>query len=304
MTQSIGFIGVGMMGLPMAARLVQAGHQVLAWDLDPAALARSAESGAVPAASCREVAQQCPVVITMLPSSREVEAVVLGPDGILSGAAPGGVLVDMSTSLPFSTVQLARTLSAAGLAMLDAPVAGGVVGARQGALCIMVGGEEKTLERCRPLLLAMGRQIFFMGGAGAGHTMKLASNFLAALSVAASAEAFSLAVKAGLDAAAVAEVLKVSSGRNYATEFKFPRYVLPRTFDDGFRLELYVKDLHLLRDVAEHYGVVMPIGRTVQQVYERAEAQGLGKESHTNIVRMIEQDAGVVIGGRPPVPAP
>jgi 3-hydroxyisobutyrate dehydrogenase-like beta-hydroxyacid dehydrogenase len=143
----------------------------------------------------------------------------------------------------------------------------------------------------------MGNQIFYMGATAAGHTMKIVSNYLSALSVAATAEAFALAVKAGLDSGAVSEVLKVSSGRNYSTEFKFPRYVLPRKFDDGFRLELYVKDLHLLHDVSEELGVPMPIGQTLRKVYERAKDLGYGPESHTNIVRMVEQDAGVLIGG-------
>lgn len=297
MAETIGFVGIGMMGLPMAERLIRAGYHLHAWDIDSRALQRAVGAGAVEAGSCRQLVERSTVVVTMLPSSKEVEDIVLGKHGFLDGVHADSVLVDMSTSHPSSTRKIAHRLAELGVPMLDAPVAGGVVGAKQGTLCIMVGGEDVVLERCRPILQVMGDQIFHMGGAGTGHTMKIVSNYLSALSVVATAEAYSLAVKAGLGAAAVSEVLKTSSGRNYATEFKFPRYVLPRTFDDGFRLELYVKDLHLLRDVAEELGVPMPVGQVLQQVYERAKDLGLGPESHTNIVRMIEKDAGVTIGG-------
>jgi 3-hydroxyisobutyrate dehydrogenase len=287
---------MGMMGLPMAGRLLQAGYRVVAWDIDTQALSHAQEKGAKTVDSCRQVAEVSSMVVTMLPSSREVEDVVLGKDGFLAGSHERSVLVDMSTSHPSSTKEIARRLSDRGVPMLDAPVAGGVLGARQGNLCIMVGGPEPTFQDCLPILQAMGEQIFYIGGTAAGHTVKIVSNYLSALSVAATAEAFALAVKAGLDPNAVSEVLKVSSGRNYSTEFKFPRYVLPRKFDDGFRLELYVKDLHLLRDISDELGVPMPIGQTLRKVYERAKDLGYGPESHTNIVRMIEQDAGVVIG--------
>ncbi len=297
MKKTIGFIGLGMMGLPMVERLLQAGYTVSSWDINEINLMKAQQLGSSRSSSPRELAQECPVVITMLPSSKEVETVVLGRHGLYEGVCKGSVLIDMSTSFPPSTKEIAQRLAKQDASMLDAPVAGGVIGAKQGALCIMVGGEEQVYQGCLPLFKVFGDKIFYLGTSGSGHTMKIVSNYLAALSVVATSEAFALAVKAGLQANTVSEVLKISSGRNYSTEFKFPRYVLPRTFDDGFRLDLYVKDLNLAHEMAELFEVPMPISDTVRTIYQRAQEIGLGPQSHTNIVKMIEDDAKVLISG-------
>lgn len=296
MSENIGFIGLGMMGLPMSTRLIQAGYQIVGWDINEIARQNARNSGVKLAESCSEVSQRSDVVLAMLPSSKEVEEIVLGKDGILYSMHKDSVFVDMSTSYPPATSKIAKKLKEKDISMLDAPVAGGVIGAKQGSLCIMIGGDKLVYQRCQNILSVLGSHIFYMGGTASGHTMKLVNNYLAALSVAATGEAYSLAIKAGLDASTVSEVLKVSSGRNYATEFKFPQYVLPRKFDDGFRLELYVKDLNLLHQISKHFDINMPIGEAVRLVYQRASDLGYGPESHTNIIRMIEQDAGVIIG--------
>jgi 3-hydroxyisobutyrate dehydrogenase len=249
--ERIGFIGVGMMGTPMARRLVEAGYKLVAYDIDPAAMKRAEEMGAETAASPREVAERCNPVITILPKSSDVEEVVLGPGGILEGGGEGLVLIEMTTAYPLSTRRIAAALAARGMRMLDAPVSGGVVGAERGTLSIMVGGNPELFEECRPLLEAMGGKIFHMGAVGSGHTMKAVNNFLSATSMIATSEALAISTKAGLDPRRVIEVLQVSSGRSWSTDFKFPRYVLPRTFDDGFRIELQDKDLGILTRLAE-----------------------------------------------------
>jgi len=295
--ERIGFIGVGMMGTPMARRLVEAGYRVVAYDIDPTAVKRAEEMGAETAASPREIAEGCNPVITILPKSSDVEEVVLGPGGILEGGGEGLVLVEMTTAYPLSTRRIAEALAARGMRMLDAPVSGGVVGAERGTLSIMVGGDSELFEECRPLLEAMGRKIFHMGAVGSGHTMKAVNNFLSAASMIATSEALAISTKAGLDPRRVIEVLQVSSGRSWSTDFKFPKYVLPRTFDDGFRIELQDKDLGILTRLAEDLGAPALVAGVVRQIVRLAMAEGYGKQGHTAIAEMIEGWAGVRIEG-------
>jgi 3-hydroxyisobutyrate dehydrogenase len=295
--ERIGFIGVGMMGTPMVRRLVEAGYKLVAYDIDPAAMKRAEEMGAETAASPREVAERCNPVITILPKSSDVEEVVLGPGGILEGGGEGLVLVEMTTAYPLSTRRIAEALAARGMRMLDAPVSGGVVGAERGTLSIMVGGDPELFEECRPLLEAMGGKIFHMGAVGSGHTMKAVNNFLSAASMIATSEALAISTKAGLNPRRVIEVLQVSSGRSWSTDFKFPRYVLPRTFDDGFRIELQDKDLGILTRLAEDLGAPALVAGVVRQIVRLAMAEGYGKRGHTAIAEIIEGWAGVRIDG-------
>ena len=297
MFERIGFIGVGMMGTPMARRLVEAGYRVVAYDIDPTAVKRAEEMGAETAASPREIAEGCNPVITILPKSSDVEEVVLGPGGILEGGLEGLVLIEMTTAYPLSTRRIAAALAARGMRMLDAPVSGGVVGAERGTLSIMVGGDPELFEECRPLLEALGGKIFHMGAVGSGHTMKAVNNFLSAASMIATSEALAISTKAGLNPRRVIEVLQVSSGRSWSTDFKFPKYVLPRTFDDGFRIELQDKDLGILTRLAEDLGAPALVAGVVRQIVRLAMAEGYGKQGHTAIAEMIEGWAGVRIEG-------
>jgi 3-hydroxyisobutyrate dehydrogenase len=203
----------------------------------------------------------------------------------------------MTTAHPSSTKKIAEALAEEGMRMLDAPVSGGVAGAEKGTLSIMVGGDADLFELCRPLLEAMGGNIFHMGGVGSGHTMKAVNNFLSACTMTATSEAMALATKAGLEPGRVIEVLQVSSGRSYATDFKFPRYVLTRRFDDGFRLELLDKDLGILTRLGRELETPMFLASTVQQIVGLAKSKGYGKRGHTSIAEFIERLAGVKIEG-------
>jgi len=295
--ESVGFIGVGMMGTPMLRNLVGAGYRVVAYDIDPEAMRRAVEGGAEAASSIGEVAERCNPVITILPKSDDVEEVVLGPGGVLEHGREGLVLIEMTTAYPLSTEKIAGALARKGMRVLDAPVSGGVSGAEKGTLSIMVGGDPHLFETVRPLLEAMGKNVFYMGGVSSGHTMKAVNNFLSACSMTATSEALAIATKAGLEPKRVVEVLQVSSGRSYATDYKFPRYVLPRTFDDGFRLELLDKDLNILTSLGRDIGAPTFIASTVQQIVSLAVRQGYGKRGHTSIAEFIESWAGVRIEG-------
>jgi 3-hydroxyisobutyrate dehydrogenase len=297
MFEFVGFIGVGMMGTPMLRNLVEAGYKAVAYDIDPEAMRRADEAGAEAASSLREIAEKCDSVITILPRSDDVEEVVLGPGGILEHGREGQVLIDMTTAYPLSTKKIAGALSEKGMRMLDAPVSGGVTGAEKGTLSIMVGGDADLFEQCRPLLEAMGRNIFHMGGVGSGHTMKAVNNFLSACTMTATSEAMALATKAGLKPGRVIEVLQKSSGRSYATDHKFPRYVLTRGFDDGFRLELLDKDLDIFTRLGRELGAPTFVASTVQQIVGLAKSKGYGKRGHTSIAEFIEMWAGVRIEG-------
>jgi len=274
MFEHVGFIGVGMMGTPMARRLVMAGYNVVAYDIDPDAMRRVEEMVAETSASAKDVAERCNPIITILPSSDDVEEVVLGPGGLIEGGSEGTVLIDMTTAYPLSTKKIAEEMAKRGMHLIDAPVSGGVVGAEKGALSIMVGGDPELVETCRPLLQVMGKNIFYMGEVGSGHTMKAINNFLSGCTMTATSEALTLATKAGLDPKKVVDVLQVSSGRSYATDFKFPRYVLPRTFDDGFRLELLYKDLRIITRLGRDLGAPMLIANIIHKIVGQAVSKG------------------------------
>ena len=226
-----------------------------------------------------------------------VEQAVLGANGVLEGARKGTILVDMSSIAPLASRRIAERAREKGVTMLDAPVSGGISGAEKGILSIMVGGDPDLFETVRPLLEVIGKNVFYMGGVSSGHTMKAVNNFLSACSMTATSEALAIATKAGLEPKRVVEVLQVSSGRSYATDYKFPRYVLPRTFDDGFRLELLDKDLNILTSLGRDIGAPTFIASTVQQIVSLAVRQGYGKRGHTSIAEFIESWAGVRIEG-------
>lgn len=293
MFEFIGFIGLGMMGIPMSNKLIEAGYKVVGYDIDLGALEQAKKNGAEIAQSPLELGERCNPIITIVPNSDVVEDVVLGPDGVIQGAGDGDVLIDMTTAYPMSTIKVAKTLETKGIRMLDAPVSGGIMGAEKGTLSIIVGGDIEIFEQCMPLFKVMGQNIFHMGAIGAGHTMKAVNNFLSGCSMVATSEAVALATKAGLEPKKVVDVLQVSTGRNYATEWKFPRFVLPRKFDDGFRIELFNKDLDILTRLARELRVPMFMANTVQQIFNLAMSQGYGLKGHTAIAQLIEEWAGI-----------
>jgi len=287
-----GFIGLGRMGGAMAQRLIAAGHQVVVYDPSEAASAALAAAGAQVAASVRAVADAAPVVFLSLPNPPIVVEVVLGAQGIVQGKRLK-VCVDLSTSGPETAVKLAQGLAERGIDSLEAPVSGGIKGAREGTLALMVSGPQATWEQVRPLLEIFGRPFFMGANPGAGQTMKLVNNLLGACAIAITAEGMTLGVKAGLDPGRMIEVLNVSSGRSSATQDKWPRSVLPRTFDFGFAAGLCLKDVRLCLGAAESLGVPLGVGSAVCDLLQRT-VSTLGADSDfTAMAKIVEADSGL-----------
>ena len=287
-----GFIGLGRMGGAMARRLLAAGHQVTVYDPSAAAAAALAAQGASVGTSAQAVAAVAPVVFLSLPNPQIVEEVVLGAQGIGAGKRLQ-VCVDLSTSGPETAVKLAAGLAERGIASLEAPVSGGIKGAREGTLALMVSGPQATWEQVRPLLEIFGKPFFMGVNPGAGQTMKLVNNLLGACAIAITAEGMTLGAKAGLDPARMIEVLNVSSGRSSATQDKWPRSVLPRTFDFGFASGLCLKDIRLCLAAAQSLQVPLGVGTAVSELLQRT-VSILGADSDfTAMAKIVESDAGL-----------
>jgi 3-hydroxyisobutyrate dehydrogenase len=285
----IGFVGLGNMGTPMARRLASAGYSLHVAEANPDAVKRFAATTACEQPrDLKSLAANCRVVIAMLPDGHVVRQVVAAGDGIAAGLKPGSVIIDMSSSAPLGTRGLAAELAMRGIPLIDAPVSGGVKKAIDGTLAIMVGGESGVIERCRPVLEAMGK-VFLTGGPGSGHAMKSLNNYLSATSLSAVAEAVIVGRQFGLDPKLMIDVLNASTGRSATTEFKYPTYVLPRTFDSGFALGLMAKDLRLALDLARSTGSPDALLEQVARLWAKAE-QKLGPNAdHTEIVKFIER---------------
>ena len=294
MAPKLGLIGLGNIGEPMCRQLIGGGYEVSVFDAMGQAVTRLADTAAEPAASPKELASAADVVLLSLPNSSVVEEVVLGEGGLAGGLSPGNVVIDTSSSKPSSTRTIAQKLAEAGVEMLDAPVSGGVMKAREGTLSVMVGGRREVFEMCRPILQAFGDQIFFLGDHGAGHLAKALNNLLSATTLASAAEAVILAEKAGLSAETFVDVVNASNGRSYSTEVKFPKYILDRSFDDGFSTALMSKDLKIALEAAAEIDFPMLIGSTISQLWQAAVAQGNGPRNHTEIYAFLEG----ITGGR------
>jgi len=294
----IGFIGVGQMGGPMARNLARAGYGLVAHDVDRGALKRACETTGVEAGeSLRAMASRCEAVITMLPDGDAVRAVVLGPgDCLLAGFPRDSVLVDMSSSSPLATRELGAGLAERGVAMLDAPVSGGVRKAADATLSIMVGGDAHSIARCRPILEAMGRRIFMTGPLGSGHAMKALNNYVSAAGLVAAAEGVLAAQRFGLDPGNVVDILNASTGMNNSTLNKFHQFILSRAFDSGFSLDLMVKDLNTALEVARSTGSPARLAEACLEAWTEAQATlGTGLD-HTAVVRYWEKLAGTELG--------
>lgn len=288
MRPAVGFVGVGNIGAPMGRHLIEGGYPVTVFDANSRVLEHFRDAATI-ASSLTDLAHRAEVVVLSLPDSDVVERVVLGEEGLAEGLQEGKVLIDTSSSRPSSTRRIAARLAERGIDMLDAPVSGGVLRAREGTLAVMVGGEEEVYERHRGLLESFGSQIFHVGEHGAGHVAKCLNNLMSATTLAAAAEVALLGARAGLDPEKLVEVINASSGRSYSTEVKFPRYVLNRAFDDGFAIRLMSKDLKIALDTAAELERPMIIGTAVSRVWEEAVSQGFGSESHTAIYAFIEK---------------
>jgi 3-hydroxyisobutyrate dehydrogenase-like beta-hydroxyacid dehydrogenase len=291
----IGFVGIGKMGAPMATRLVKAGYQVTVFDLAAPAVEALTGLGAKSAASPREVGDAAEIVFASLPSPQSLEQAVLGSDGVAQGKSVR-ILADLSTTGARTATAIAARLAERNIAMIDAPVSGGLKGARNGTLAVMVSGPKGAFEASRPAIENFGK-IFFLGEVpGAAQTMKLANNLINAASLAISSEALVMGVKAGLDPRIMLDILNVSSGRNSATEDKFPKAVLTRTFDFGFATGLLFKDVRLCLDEAEASGVPMVVGSAVRQLLSMTNQLHGPDSDFTSIVKTVEAWAHVEVG--------
>lgn len=303
----VGFIGVGAMGFPMASRLLDRGFALVVHDLDRARVRMLADVGARGAASPREVGALCRYVITSLPSSPHVEAVLAAADGVMEGMAPGGTLIDMSTIDPGATKRLAARAAERGLRMVDAPVSGAPPKAREGTLTIMVGGDADVVADCRPILEALGTSIVHVGPVGAGETVKLVNNLVAAICMLGVAEAFNIGVRAGLDPKTMYEVVSRSSGDCWPLRTRLPYPgVLEASpanedFAPGFALDLMHKDLGLAQEMAKSVDAPAPVGALAEQLYRAGRAQGYGRKDWSIVAKVIQQLSGAA--GEPAVTA-
>jgi 3-hydroxyisobutyrate dehydrogenase len=294
----IGFIGLGAMGKPMAQNLLNAGYSLVIFDQNSKTLDIFRQTDAVLASSVFDVAKRTSIIITMLPASPDVETVALGPQGIIESAKTGSILIDMSSSYPVSTRMINEKLTAKGIRMLDAPVSGGVKGAREASLSIMVGGEEKDYIECLPILKLLGENIYYLGKIGAGHTVKALNNLCSACSMLITSEALVLAAKLGISPDKVIEVINSSSGKSWSSEFKFPTYVLNRAFNSGFSISLMNKDLEIANRLGRELHIPMFVGTIVQQLFNHAVGQGKGSECHTAIIKLLEEWSGTEVTSR------
>jgi len=294
MDEVLGFVGVGKMGGPMANRLIDAGHALCVYDIRDEAMAPLVARGVRAMMSSRDVADAADIVFFSLPEPEDVRGEAIGDLGIIAGKR-GKILVDLSTTGPRTTTVVAETLTRKGIAMIDAPVSGGIAGARKGTLAVMASGPQDAMARVEPLLQIFGKVFKIGERAGMGQVMKLANNLLSATALAVSAEAVVMGVKAGLDPKLMIDVINSGTGRNTATETKFPISILTRRFAYGFATGLMHKDVKLCLEEAEAMGVSMDVGAAVRDIWRMA-ARELGTESdYTEIIRCLEQRAGVEV---------
>jgi 3-hydroxyisobutyrate dehydrogenase len=291
MTQ-IAFIGLGNMGAPMAHNLIKAGHKLNVFDLSEVALKSVADAGAVAAASARDALKGAEVVISMLPASMHVESLYLGDSGLLTQIAQGTLVIDCSTIAPASAKKVAEAATAKGLVMIDAPVSGGTAGAAAGTLTFIVGGPADALERARPLLSLMGKNIFHAGDAGAGQVAKICNNMLLGILMAGTAEALNLGVASGLDPKVLSDIIAKSSGRNWATELYNPypgvmdNVPASRGYSGGFGVDLMLKDLGLAAEAAMATKSATPLGELARNLYSMHSNAGAGALDFSSIIQL------------------
>ena len=286
---AVGFIGLGQMGLPMTRRLHEAGYRLRA--CDASAGAREAFAQAIGVAAAESAAEACrdvAAVITMLPNGAIVRQVL---EEALAAAAPGTVVIDMSSSSPLETRALGEALQARGFPVVDAPVSGGVKRAIDGSLAIMAGGEAVVVERVRPLLEAMGKSVFATGPLGSGHAMKALNNYVSAAGLVAAAEAIHVGRHFGLDSEVMVDVLNASTGRNNSTEVKLKQHMLSGTFGSGFALGLMAKDLRTAAEIARHSGEASPLSQLCETLWAEADAALGPGADHTEIYRFLAKTA-------------
>jgi 3-hydroxyisobutyrate dehydrogenase len=296
MAEQVGFIGLGIMGRGMAANLLRAGFPLAVWNRTRERTEPLAAAGAAVAASPAELAAASDIVITCVSDTPDVEAVILGPQGVIHGARPGSLVIDMSTISPQATRAIAAALAARGVDMLDAPISGGSEGAAQGTLSIMVGGAAAALQRALPVLQAMGKRITHVGPHGAGQTVKLVNQVLVVGNCLAMCEALLLAQAGGVDLEKTLEAVSGGAAGSWMLSQRGPQ-ILARDWRPGFTIALQQKDLRLVLEAADQQGVPLPGTALIFQLYRTLEARGLGGDGNHALVKALEALAGFEIQG-------
>lgn len=292
----IGFIGLGIMGKPMAKNLIKAGHELVVYDVVAESVAEVVKAGAKAAASAKEVAQACKTIVTMLPNSPHVKTVVTGENGVLEGAEKGTVLIDMSSIAPLASQEVAAACAKYGVDMIDAPVSGGEPKAVDGSLSIMVGGNKAVFERVKDdILLKMGASAVYCGEIGAGNTTKLANQVVVACNIAACAEAFTLAKKAGVDPALVLDAIKGGLAGSTVMNAKVPM-MLDGNFKPGFKIDLHIKDLNNALETGHSVGSPLPLTAMVMEMMQTLHADGKGQDDHSGLANYYAKVGGEKIG--------
>jgi 2-hydroxy-3-oxopropionate reductase len=292
---NIGFIGLGIMGTPMAANLIKGGHQLVVQTRStvPQSLL---DAGAKAAANATEVTRASDIIILMVPDTPDVELVLFGENGVAAGLSKGKTVIDMSSISPVATKEFARKINALGCEYLDAPVSGGDVGAKAGSLTIMVGGSQAAFDRCKPIFELMGKNITLVGGNGDGQTTKVANQIIVALTIEAVGEALVLASKAGADPAKVRQALMGGFASSRVLEVHGER-MIKRTFNPGFRINLHQKDLNLALSTARQLGMSLPSTAVAQELFNACSAHEGAAWDHSGMVRALEMLANHEIGG-------
>ncbi|NBK20729.1 MAG: 2-hydroxy-3-oxopropionate reductase [Spirochaetia bacterium] len=290
----IGFIGLGIMGKPMAKNLIKAGYSLVVNDINKEAVAELVAAGAAEAASAKEVASQSDVVVTMLPNSPHVQTVVLGEGGVIEGAKEGLVVVDMSSISPIVSREVAAELAKKGVVMLDAPVSGGEPKAIDGTLAIMVGGPEETFKVVEPILQVMGGSVTLVGEIGSGNTTKLANQIMVAANIAGMSEALVLATKADVDPEKVFKAIRGGLAGSTVLDAKAP-LVLDGNFKPGFRIDLHIKDLQNALDTAQNVKTPTPLTGSIIEMMRSLSSDGKGSDDHGGLVQWYEKEAGIEV---------
>lgn len=290
----IGFIGLGIMGKPMVNNLLKAGHEVIVYDVIQENVDAAVNAGAASANSSKNVAEQCNLIITMLPNSPHVKSVVLGENGVLAGAKEGTVLVDMSSIAPLASQELCKACAEKGVRMIDAPVSGGEPKAVDGTLSIMAGGDKEVFDQVYDILMAMGASAVHCGDIGAGNTTKLANQIIVALNIAAVSEALMLSTRAGVDPIKVFDAIKGGLAGSTVMNAKVPM-ITEGNFNPGFKIDLHIKDLNNALETGHGVGAPLPLTAQVMEILQNLHMDGLGQCDHSAIAKYYEKLTGTEI---------
>ncbi len=290
----IGFIGLGIMGKPMSKNLLKNGHDLVVCDVVQSAVDEVVQCGATSVLTPKDVAAQTEIIITMLPNSPQVKQVLLGKDGIIEGAKPGTIVIDMSSISPLVSREVAAKLAESGIEMLDAPVSGGQPKAIDGTLSVMVGGKSHVFDSCYDLMKTMVGSVVLTGDIGAGNVTKLANQIIVAINIAAMSEALVLAAKAGVEPELVYQAIRGGLAGSTVLDAKAP-LVMDRKFDPGFRINLHIKDLNNVMDTAHGVGVPLPLTAAVMEMMQALKVDGMGDDDHGSLIRYYEKMAQIEV---------